>query len=465
MAARVGSNSAKSPSRHHQQWHSRLGDLRCHLLPRAQKAAGTNTVTLVLCCGNSISPLFSTNSVVFDSKENGASTAPKLLINSTSTLTDTGDALVYGGTTGTTTNYGSATNLVVSYNYNNAANNRWSYIQFDLSSVSSITSAILQLHRQAETYADEFPVGVYACPTGTTWSESTITWNTKPALLASSTDPIGSPFYNGSTHPCAGRIAISANNPNNLVWLPQGSTSVALYSKDRGVNWTASTGGPTSQALGRDTPSTLIQQLAADRVNGNFYLAKFGGGAGGTHAIYTSTTGGASWTQVSSTGPGDNNIYRAQLVAAPVAGDIWVCDDGTGHTAPVGGLWHSINGGTSWSQVGSGTISLVREVAFGKGTGGASYSVFFSGCLSGRQGRLSLRRHRQHVARARRHPHQCRHHRSRRRPPELRYRLHRHRRPRRLPRAISFKHARSACAPSLRRASPDRPRPPPRAPA
>lgn len=350
-----------------------------------EKSKGHNTVTLALCTDNI--PNYGTNALYFDSRE-AADTAlkPKLVVNGSTTLTTTADSYVFGGTS--SANYGTSTALLASYMYGQTAYSRWIYLKFDLSSVGSISSATLQLHRMASTNTIQFPVGIYAC-TDTSWGESAITWANRPKLLASyGGDPIGDPRYydmSSTTSLSGGRIAVSSTNPNAFVWLPEGTSKAPRYSTDRGVTWTACTGAPTSQMTSRFAPSALINQLAADRVNGKFYLAKFSA-AGGTHYIYSSTNGGANWAftgSIAFTG-GSWNTYRVQLKAAPAANDLWVCDDGVSGTTN-GGLWHSTDGGVTWGARLTG-IRAVRVVGFGKGPSGSGYSVFFYGYKDGMSG-------------------------------------------------------------------------------
>jgi len=351
-----------------------------------QKAKGNNTVTLAICCGNSINPLWSTGGILFDSREGGATNAPQLSVNGTITLTATADSYVDGANV--TTNYGAATNLITSYKANNVANSRWIYLKFDLSSVATITSATLQLHRQNEG-ASTWSIGVYAC-TNTTWAENTIAWSGRPVTLAngdtaSAYDPNTPAYFDGATLLCGGRIAISSTDPTTMVWLPQGAGTVPHYSRDRGISWTACTSAPGSQMTGRDNPGTSLQQLASDRVNGKFYLAKFNGGSGGNHTVYSSPDG-AAWALAGTVATGSYNLYHSQIVAAPAINDVWVCDDGTGTTPAHSGIWRSTNGGVNWSQVGSGVITQVREVSFGKALSGSGYTVFIAGYKSGVRG-------------------------------------------------------------------------------
>jgi len=349
-----------------------------------QKARGNNTVTLVLCCDNSINPLWSTGAIIFDSKESDAANAPQLLVNGKTSLVATADA--YVGGSDPSANYGSEKDLEVSYKYDSIKDRRWVYLKFDLSSVDAITSATLRLHQPNTTDSTSWMLGIYACANAS-WDESTITWANKPGILASNVDPIESPQYmDGTTPLCGGRIAVSSTDPNIMVWLPQGSGTLPRYSNDRGVSWTVCTGAPESQMKSRDNPGTLIQQLAADRVNGKFYLAEFAGAKGYNHAIYSSSDGGVTWTSVGTIPTGWDNIYRCQIVAAPAANDVWVCDDGQGKTPPTGGIWHSTDGGAIWSQVASEVISQVRVVSFGKAQSKDGYTVFIAGYKNGTKG-------------------------------------------------------------------------------
>lgn len=354
-----------------------------------QKAKSVNTVTLVLACGNSVSPLYSSNTITFDSKEaTDSNVRPKLVINGTTSLNPLADS--YVSDAATTTNSGTSVSLAVSYKYFTAPDTRWSYLKFDLSGVGAITSATLQLNRKSAGNTTSYDVGVYAC-TNTSWGETTITWANKPATLASGGDPVGDPrYYDGGTALRGGRIAISATNPDIMVWLAQypvdnTTTTGPRYSNDRGVSWTACTGAPNSQNKTRDNPSNLLNQLASDRVNGKFYCANFSGN-GGNHVVYSSTNNGVNWAITGTCATGSYNIYRAQLKAAPAADDVWICDDGSCTTPFGGGVWRSTNGGATWSKIANGVIKQVREVAFGKAQSGTGYTVFINGYKNGIQG-------------------------------------------------------------------------------
>lgn len=347
----------------------------------AQKAKGINTVTLVMM--SNVSSV--TTMLTFDSKEATTSTLrPKVVINGTTDLLPIADSYVYGATASATTNFGNATTLQISSYPGDATRMRWTYLKFDLTSVGAITEATLQLNRRSATNTTTFNVYVFAC-SNLTWVEGNggtdnspaneITWTNKPPTLATSTtpayiDPFKYPDYAGLK---AGNVAVSATDPNNMIWLPLGAGQAIRYSKDRGASWTTSSGGPASQRNSLYDPSSCLQQITSDRVNGNFYAAKFGDFSTGDCLLYKSTNGGATWTAITPI-PSQFNTFRCQLVAAPgAAGDLWVSDD-------LKGLWHSTDAGTTWTRLSSSKILSVRTISFGKPLAGSSfpYTVFIN---------------------------------------------------------------------------------------
>ncbi|NML21762.1 DNRLRE domain-containing protein [Pseudoflavitalea sp. G-6-1-2] len=102
----------------------------------------------------------------------------------TFTLTPEADAYVRDGTNGAITHGTTDPTLLItklspSGQLNNA---RESYLRFDLSSVSgSVSNATLRVYGKIDlTTVPSVPIGVYAVA-NTTWSESALTWNNKPA--------------------------------------------------------------------------------------------------------------------------------------------------------------------------------------------------------------------------------------------------------------------------------------------
>jgi hypothetical protein len=361
----------------------------------SQKAKGVNTVTLVLSSGRGVNT--NNASITFASKDNtDASLRPALVLNGGTTVEPSDDSMVYGGAT--STNYGTSPTFSLSFAYGNAASERQGYLRFDLSGVSTVTSAVLRLYRTAPaTTGSEFPVGVYAC-INSSWTENSITWANRPTPLASYT---GQPNERGAYHSrvvigsgvdlSGGRIAVSSTDPDRLVWMPFGTANRSYYSTDRGVTWTLSTGGPNSEITGIYTNGNSngisCQPLASDRANGLFYSANFGGSA---HQIYTSTDG-ATWTLASSVNNGGTyNMRTPQLVAAPVSptcpsgGDVWLCDDSDYNGTNAGGLWRSTNSAASWTKLSN--VGKTTAVSFGKSVNGTGYAVYIAGYVGGVKG-------------------------------------------------------------------------------
>lgn len=344
---------------------------------RRQQAAGVSTVTLVLRASDwrEPSPLLR-----FSSKE--GTNPPQLLLNGTTTIAPTDDAWVYANSTGT--NYGGSATLLAQDYYGNASYVRWTYLKFNLAAQPPITTAVLKLYRLAATNTASFITTIHSTPTAS-WTESALTWSNRPTNLYAAPANL----WKGG-----GRVAVSATDPSNIVWMAiknGGAATPAYYTKDRGVTWAASSGGPDSQITGVYTNGSSIapsgQPLTADRGNGNFYMGKFGSTA---HIIYRSGDNGATWTQVSTVpNGGSHNMRTPQLVAAPVSsscptgGDVWLCDDGT-YSGAGGGLWRSTNSATSWSSITG--IGKVTAVSFGKAASGSGYTVFIYGYKGGVKG-------------------------------------------------------------------------------
>ena len=109
------------------------------------------------------------------------------IITSTSstqtTLAPLQDAYVRNGDYASTT-YGTTDPTVLASKLNVATTlgyDRQTYLRFDVSGVSNISSAVLKVFGKIEdNRVSNIPVGVYAVG-NTTWTESALTWNNKPA--------------------------------------------------------------------------------------------------------------------------------------------------------------------------------------------------------------------------------------------------------------------------------------------
>ncbi len=355
-----------------------------------QQAKGVSTVTLVIVSKNATN--FTKKPVTFASNEaTDPSLRPQLVINGATRnpYSPIVDTYVAGSNSDKGNNFGASEVLKAAHTYTtNTTSDLQIYMKFDLANMPTISSATLKLHRLDASPGIVYGVGVFAC-SDTSWTESELTWKNRPLTYASSNsarNPFAEPRYKSAKGVSlgGGRVAASSTDPDKLVWLPAGTKNRAYYSDDRGVTWIQSTGGPTSEISGVYTNggSTDIsgQPLAADRVNGDFYMANFGSSA---HKIYRSADDGATWTLASSLKNGwTHNMRTPQIIAAPASpsnpsgGDVWVCDD-SDYNNNLGGLWRSTDSAATWSKFKG--VSKVTAVSFGQSQSGTGYAVYIYG--------------------------------------------------------------------------------------
>ncbi len=150
-----------------------------------------------------------------------------------------------------------------------------------------------------------------------------------------------------------GTIAAAADG-SRFVWAPKGVG--VHHSVGYGNTWTASTGLPTGAVV------------ESDRVN----PSRFYGFSGGR--FYASTNGGASFTATAAIGlPAEGNV---KFKAVPGReGDIWLAGP-PGDTGAASGLWHSTNGGASFTKL-SGVTSAVN-IGFGKSATAGGYQALYT---------------------------------------------------------------------------------------
>ena len=354
-----------------------------------QRAAGPLTMVTLVVAGGDPSP-DGTDALTFDSGE--TANVPRLVVNGSTVLPVVADTFV--SRISSTANFGNATGLIVR---NNNSRETCVYLKFDLSGITSITDSRLELYRSVGTNTTAFDVGVHvgvnsAWIAGNGGTDNNplgeMTYNSRLATLtdaSAANNPLTtSPDYRqGGVQLRGGRIAISATNPDNLVWVPISQT--ARYSEDGGMTWKVSSGAPASQIVGiyiGSSPSIdkAGVNLVSDRTNGDFYLASFGNSA---HSIYRSTDGGKTWSAIAPINNGNtHNLATPQIAAAPPSaaypsgGDIWFCDDSSFNNQAAGGLWR-LNTSGAWTKI--TTIGRVSQVSFGKHPTGTGYTVYVHG--------------------------------------------------------------------------------------
>ncbi|MBZ5624152.1 MAG: carbohydrate-binding protein [Acidobacteriia bacterium] len=155
-----------------------------------------------------------------------------------------------------------------------------------------------------------------------------------------------------------GSIAVSADG-SAFVWTPDSGNSM-YYSVDNGGHWTAVAGLPAR--------ATIV----SDRINPlKFYAYQ------NTGTFYISIDGGKSFTGTPVPLPRSTSIPRPVFGRE---GDLWMAFGGSG-------LYHSVDSGATWTEVGSSTLARANMVAFGMAAPGAPYpALYLYGTVNGISG-------------------------------------------------------------------------------
>jgi hypothetical protein len=144
----------------------------------------------------------------------------------------------------------------------------------------------------------------------------------------------------------------AAADGSRVLW---SSAAGVFFSADNGATWTASTGAPAGASV------------RSDRVN----PLKFYAFASGT--FYASADGGQTFaaTAAGNLPPAGSS---AQFKATPGReGDIWLAG---GSSTTVYGIWHSLDGGNSFSKVSS--VDAASTIGFGKPAPSHKYPALYS---------------------------------------------------------------------------------------
>jgi hypothetical protein len=190
-----------------------------------------------------------------------------------------------------------------------------------------------------------------------------------------------------------GNIAISASNPQNIVWLPStntpGDAGAAPYvTFDRGLTWQETTGIDPNLSLHELVWWVSKRALDSDKVtDGVFYL--MAGHVEPSDTIsgtfYVSTDGGLNWSPApyappcSGTAQTDCHVW-GQIRAVPgFAGHVWA-------STVKQGLWYTTDGGQSaWQQIAG--VERAQAFGFGKALPGQSYpAIYLYGIIGGQEG-------------------------------------------------------------------------------
>ncbi|MDR3707352.1 MAG: hypothetical protein P4L33_03555 [Capsulimonadaceae bacterium] len=195
-------------------------------------------------------------------------------------------------------------------------------------------------------------------------------------------------FANFPSHYNNGKVAISATDPNLIIWAPESNhwdrndplnTVYPVRSVDGGQTWQPVEGAQRNQGvLGMWFGST---PLAADRVDGNlFYFYEMGDNVNGKwHGpqMRRSMDGGAHWQVTCTSLP---QWYEVSVKTVPgFRGDVWLsCANGRP-------LVRSVDAGVTFNPV--PRLDKVWQFAFGKNKPGVSYpSVYVLAVIDGQEG-------------------------------------------------------------------------------
>ncbi|MEN9354764.1 MAG: hypothetical protein RL318_2089 [Fibrobacterota bacterium] len=217
----------------------------------------------------------------------------------------------------------------------------------DMGSTMSIDVAWLKSSHFAKAHsgATAFKTkGTFSTDSGKTWT-------------GFATQPTGT--TSGGTR----ALAFSANG-STLLWCAPGSSN-PHWSSDLGTTWTASTGLTLgASAIGSAVPladradDKLLHVF--DRLNGLFYSSRDGGQSFAKSS--TTFTSSPSW-----------GVSGSGVTVPAKAGHIWITT-GAG-TAAQQGLWHSNNGGTSFTRIAS--VTNASTIAVGMAAPKAAYPALY----------------------------------------------------------------------------------------
>ncbi|MDQ6676275.1 MAG: IPT/TIG domain-containing protein [Acidobacteriota bacterium] len=198
------------------------------------------------------------------------------------------------------------------------------------------------------------------------------------------TPPYGPPV-------AAGRVSALAVDPRNSDVAYLGGASGGVWkTADGGRNWTPLTDNQPSLAVGSiaiapSNPDVIYVGTGEQNFSGDSYY-----GAG----VLKSSDAGVTWTQMPGAfvGPFSGTFsgggYRLGAIAVHPANENIVLTGGSRETPGASGIFRSIDGGTTWSSVLTGSAGTeivfdptdgnVAYAALGRGTGDLKYGIYKS---------------------------------------------------------------------------------------
>lgn len=184
-----------------------------------------------------------------------------------------------------------------------------------------------------------------------------------------------------------GSIAVAADDPANIVWMPSFRRS-PFFTRDMGRSWQRVEFPGERLPLTGSHPDLWVQRkvVTADRVRpGTFYLVHSGGAENEQLAgLWVTVNGGLVWQRVYEGEIAPHSGFAAKLRAVPGRAGCLFFTSGVAD-APDTRLRFSSDGGRRWSIMQS--VTHVDDVAFGKAAAGAEWpAVYISGRIAGDYG-------------------------------------------------------------------------------
>ncbi|GLX71503.1 PA14 domain-containing protein [Paenibacillus glycanilyticus] len=196
------------------------------------------------------------------------------------------------------------------------------------------------------------------------------------------------PFASVPTDMHFGDIAVAASDTNNIVYLPT-SNRTPYYTTNRGQSWNpiilpgTESSYDNGQYVGGSHFAYYLNRhaLAADTVNDHtFYLYHNDKG------LYRTTNGGQSWSLVNTTLPKGWAVgwFNMQIKAVPgKAGHLFLTFGQLDQASY--SLYHSIDGGTTWTEISA--VKDATSIGFGKAaTTGGYPAIYLAGKVEGDYG-------------------------------------------------------------------------------
>ena len=166
-----------------------------------------------------------------------------------------------------------------------------------------------------------------------------------------------------------GQLAVSANDNNNIVWLPGGERA-PYFTNDKGNTWQEANINDTSDNCCISYNYLKRLPLCADKVLDNtFYIYDWGAGH-----IFTSTDGGANWVRHPNVLPPWS--WNGKLISVPGhAGHLFFANGAEEGEDLIEGLLRSTDGGQTWTELNN--TDKVMNVSIGKSASESDYPTLF----------------------------------------------------------------------------------------